>query len=161
MTQTDSRETNNGANTKPSNPKDIVGSNKVSMSYVPAPVVMEIAAGMMEGGLKYGRHNYRAVGVRASIYYDAAHRHLMAWWEGEDLDSNSGLSHVSKAITSLVVLRDSMLQGNWVDDRPPRSKHGWVDRLNDVSAVIVARFPAPVAPYTQVDVSWANTAVLP
>lgn len=150
MTQVDNREI------KPSNPKDVVGSSKVAMSYVPGPVLMELAAGMMEGGLKYGRHNFRAVGVRASIYYDAAHRHLMAWWEGEDIDPPSGLSHVSKAIASLVVLRDSMLQGNWVDDRPPRSQPGWVDRLNDVSAAIVARFPTPVAPYTHVDVSWVN-----
>lgn len=135
--------------TKPSNPKDIVGSNKVAMSYVPCPVIMEVAAGMMEGGLKYGRHNYRAVGVRASIYYDAAHRHLMAWWEGEDLDAGSGLSHISKAIASLVVLRDSMLRGNWVDDRPPSCAPGWIEKMNGLSAEIVARFPAPVAPYTQ------------
>jgi hypothetical protein len=31
----------------------------------------------------------------------------------------SGLSHIDKAIASLIVLRDSMLQGNWTDDRPP------------------------------------------
>ena len=147
---------NSGLVTKPSNPKDVVGSNKVPFSYVSAPVMLEVANGMLEGGLKYGRHNYRAVGVRASIYYDATMRHLMAWWEGEDEDGDLKISHVTKAICSLVVLRDSMLQGNWVDDRPPQSRSGWVEEYNGISASIVARYPAPVAPYTQVDVSWIN-----
>ena len=92
--------------TKPTKPKDNVGVKKVSLSYVPASVMLETALGMQEGGFKYGRHNYRVIGVRASVYYDATMRHLMDWWEGEDLDPDSGLSHVTKAICSLVVLRD-------------------------------------------------------
>jgi hypothetical protein len=32
------------------------------------------------------------------------------------------MSHVTKAIASLVVLRDAMMQDKLVDDRPPRSK---------------------------------------
>lgn len=106
---------------KPSNPKDIVGIAKAPMSTVSAPVMAEVGVAMLEGALKYGRHNYRAVGVRASVYYDATLRHLMSWWEGEDIDPESGMSHITKAITSLVVLRDSMIQGNWEDDRPPTS----------------------------------------
>src|SRR5512143_1165912 len=108
-------------NKKPSNPKDSVGVKKVSLSYVPAPVLMETAVGMQEGGFKYGRHNYRVIGVRGSVYYDATMRHLMSWWEGEDIDPDSGLSHVTKAICSLVVLRDAMMQGCFTDDRPPKS----------------------------------------
>jgi hypothetical protein len=60
-----------------------VGVLKVPMSYVSAPVLAEVGLGMLEGGHKYGRHNYRAIGVRASIYYDAAMRHLTAWWEAK------------------------------------------------------------------------------
>ena len=70
--------------------------------------------------MKYGRHNYRAAGVRASVYFDAAvGRHLFSWWEGQDIDPESGMHHIDKAIAGLMVLRDSQLQGNWVDDRPP------------------------------------------
>lgn len=105
---------------KPTNPKDSVGVNKVPMSCVSAAVLAEIATGMHEGALKYGRHNYRGLGVRASVYYDATMRHLMWWWEGQDIDPDSGLSHVTKAITSLVVLRDAMIQDMMEDDRPPR-----------------------------------------
>lgn len=120
--------------TKPSNPKDAVGSSKVSMSVLPANVLMEVALGMHEGALKYGRHNYRAVGVRTSVYYDATMRHLMAFWEGEDIDPDSKLSHITKAISSLVVLRDSMLRQNCVDDRPPKTNDGWMVALNERAA---------------------------
>ena len=84
---------------KLSNPKDLVGVLKVPMSTVSAPVLAEISLGMLEGACKYGRHNYRMVGVRSSVYYDATMRHLMAWWEGQDIDPASGLHHVTKAIT--------------------------------------------------------------
>lgn len=106
---------------KPTNPKDAVGIKKAPMSTVSAAVLAEVGVGMLEGALKYGRHNYRGVGVRASVYYDATIRHLFSWWEGEDIDPDSQLSHVTKAICSLVVLRDAMIQDKCEDDRPPRS----------------------------------------
>jgi hypothetical protein len=87
---------------------------------LPWNIVMEMALGMMEGGRKYGRHNYRAVGVRASVYYDATMRHLADWFAGKPIDHESGLSHLSKALSSSQVLLDSMVKGNWVDDRPIR-----------------------------------------
>ena len=114
---------------KPTNPKDMVGVRKAPLSTVPSAVMLEVGVAMLEGALKYGRHNYRVVGVRASVYYDAAQRHLLAWWEGEDTDPDSGLSHVTKAITTLCVLRDAMLQGMLTDDRPPASER-FVEALN-------------------------------
>lgn len=107
---------------KPTNPKDVIGVRKTPVSTVPAGVIMEVGLAMLEGAAKYGRHNYRVAGVRSSVYYDASVGHVMDWWEGEDIDPDSGISHVTKAIASLVVLRDSMLQGKLVDDRPPRSR---------------------------------------
>lgn len=128
---------------KDTNPKDAVGIRKVPTSCVPANVKMELGLAMMEGALKYGRHNYRDAGVRASVYYDGANRHLDAWWEGEDLDPDSGLSHVTKAIASLVVLRDCMMRGNVVDDRPPKSPDGWLSRMNEGASTLIDRYPVP------------------
>jgi hypothetical protein len=133
---------------KPSNPKDAIGIKKVPMSCVPANVMAEVAIGMMEGALKYGRHNYRAIGVRASVYYDATMRHLMAFWEGEDTDHDSQLSHITKAITSLVVLRDAMSRGNWTDDRPPITED-WLGPLNKRAEELLAKHPKPARTYTQ------------
>jgi len=124
---------------KQSNPKDMVGVRKAPMSTVPACVLAEVGVAMLEGAMKYGRSNYRAVGVMASVYYDGTLRHIMDWWEGEDIDPDSGLSHVTKAITSLVVLRDAMIQGKFTDDRPPRSKP-FYGELNDKAAAIVVRY---------------------
>lgn len=123
---------------KPSNPKDIVGTRKAPMSTVSAAVMAELGVAMLEGAAKYGRHNYRAVGVRASVYYDATLRHLFSWWEGEDIDPDSGMSHITKAITSLVVLRDAMIQGKVADDRAPSSKDFYA-ALNSAAGAILDR----------------------
>lgn len=108
-------------NTKPSNPKDAIGVAKWRQFMpVPRQVLWEVGVGMLEGAAKYGRHNYRSAGVRASIYVDAAMGHIDQFVEGEDIDKDSGLSHITKAICSLIVLRDAMMNDFWVDDRPPK-----------------------------------------
>ena len=124
---------------KDTNPKDLIGARKAKFSTVPAAVIMEIGLAMLEGACKYGRHNYRGVGVRASVYYDAAMGHIADWWEGQDIDADSNLSHVVKALASLVVLRDAMLQGKLDDDRPPRSRVFKAD-FNDTAAEIIERY---------------------
>jgi hypothetical protein len=116
---------------KETNPKDALGINKTPFSTISAPVIAEIGVAMLEGALKYGRHNYRDVGVRASVYYDAALRHLTKWWEGENIDPDSGLSHITKALATLVVLRDSQLYKNMNDDRPPKYPDGWMYELDN------------------------------
>jgi hypothetical protein len=135
--------------TKPSNPKDAMSFKKVPfLSVLPMGVLSRAALGMLEGALKYSRHNYRIAGVRASVYVDATMRHVASFWEGEDLDPDSkvGLHHIDKAITSLIVLRDSMLQKNWTDDRPPPSPAGWLDDANKAAAELVKLFPDPPPP---------------
>jgi hypothetical protein len=134
--------------TKETNPKDAVGTKKVPMSCVPLPPLLEVAVAMQEGGRKYGRHNYRKAGVRGSVYFDAAMRHLFAWFEGEDLDPDSGISHVSKAVATLMVLRDAQIRGNWEDDRPPRTCD-IVKIANLLSEKVVTRYPDAKAPITE------------
>ena len=50
----------------------------------------------------------------------------MAWWEGEDVDPDSGVSHITKAIATLVVLRDSQINNMVDDDRPIRPPATWM-----------------------------------
>lgn len=137
---------------KESNPKATAAVHKLSISVLSFPVLGQMALGMMEGGFKYGRHNYRAVGVRASTYYDATMgRHMGPWWEGEDIDPASGLNHIFKAMSSLHVLADAILQGNLVDDRPIRAKNQkWLQDANKMVENISARYPNPVESFTQV-----------
>ena len=117
---------------KDTNPKDAIGIRKWRQFFVvPRQVIWEVGVGMLEGALKYGRHNYRGAGVRASVYCDASLGHIEQFIEGEDVDQDSGLSHITKALCSLVVLRDAMMNDFWVDDRPPKIKDmdGLRDRL--------------------------------
>lgn len=135
--------------TKDTNPKDAVGTKKAPMSTVSAPVLLELGLAMLEGARKYGRHNYRTAGVRASVYYDATMRHLMQWWEGEDVDKDSELSHITKAIASLVVLRDAMINDKWVDDRPPPVDDSWLIWLNSKATKIIEKYPDAKEPHTK------------
>lgn len=123
---------------KDTNPKESIGIRKAPMSTVSAAVLAEVGVAMLEGAAKYGRHNYRASGVKASVYYDGLMRHIMGWWEGEDIDPDSGMSHITKAITSLVVLRDAMIHGTFEDDRPPRSPEFYA-KLNELAGEILDR----------------------
>ncbi|AKF12744.1 hypothetical protein PHIM7_199 [Sinorhizobium phage phiM7] len=132
---------------KDGNPKTSVGSRKFSLSVMSSAVTAEIALGMLEGARKYGRHNWRDEGAMASIYWDAAMRHLIKWWEGEDIDPDSGLPHIVKAMASLYVLRDAMICETWVDDRPPALPEGWYNDLDRVAAEIIERYPDAREPH--------------
>lgn len=133
-------------NTKPTNPKDIAAISKVPFTRVPYPVLAEAAVALHEGALKYGGYNWREAGVQASVYIDAVGRHLGAWFEGEDIDPESGLSHITKAIAGLMVLRDGMIADNWVDDRP-QGCDGFIKALNEKMAELNARYPEPKQPF--------------
>lgn len=133
---------------KDGNPKDAVGIRKAPFSTLPQNVVAEVGVAMLEGALKYGRHNYRAEGVRASVYFDASMRHLTAWWEGQDVDPDSGMSHLVKAIASLVVLRDAFSQRFVNDDRPPPSLPDWQGELNEAVVKLLEKYPNPKMPVT-------------
>lgn len=125
--------------TKPTNPKDACGVKKVPLNGMPAPVLMECGLVKLHGDLKYGRYNWREAGVRYSVYYDACMRHLMAWWEGEDLDPDSGLPHLTHAMTGLAVLRDAIMQDMAEDDRPPMTDAGWIAQMNEVAAEMIEK----------------------
>ncbi len=86
---------------KPTNPKDLAGMAKPPMSTVSKLVLAELGVAMLEGATKYGKFNYRGTEVLASVYLDAAGRHLTAWEEGQDIDPGSGLNHITKAIAAV------------------------------------------------------------
>lgn len=111
------------ADSKPTNPKDVIGSTKMPMHLWPETATMMGAMGLLEGALKYGRSNWRVAGVRASIYVDALRRHVGAWFEGEDNAPDSGLPHLSHALACLAILVDAQAAGKLVDDRQIRGGH--------------------------------------
>lgn len=142
--------------TKDTNPKDALAGFKPRwFSFLPLQVLIGVGKAMFEGGWKYGKHNYRQSGVRASVYVDAAVcGHLMPWMEGEECDEN-GMNHIEKAIASLMVLRDSQINGNWIDDRPLAAKNfgahmaAETAHFQEMKVALKEKFGDPVAPYTE------------
>jgi hypothetical protein len=56
------------------------------------------------GATKYGENNWQHVPNARTRYYDAAMRHLGAWWGGERLDAESGLPHLAHAACCILFL---------------------------------------------------------
>jgi Domain of unknown function (DUF5664) len=132
------------------NPKRAFGTLKACLSWWPLAVIFETALAFAEGGFKYGGHNYLVAPVAASDYVDATMRHLFQFHAlGEDEDSESGakLHHITKAIASLAVLRAAMINGTWIDDRPPPAPAGFLQSLNEKMVMLVAKYPDPIARY--------------
>lgn len=138
--------------TKETNPKDGIGILKPSYHAVPVPVLYELGAALTEGACKYGGYNWRVAGVRTSVYIAATRRHIDSFWEGEDIDPDSGLSHITKAIASLTVLRDAQLNDMVKnDDRPPSIRLPFMECVQERFDEINKRHPNPKPPYTQVE----------
>lgn len=133
------------------NPKDAIGSAKAPSCTVPATIQAEDGLAMLEGALKYGRHNYRAAPVRATVYLDAARRHMARWIEGEEIDPDSGLSHLAKARACFGIIRDAQICGTLIDDRPPPAPVAFFAECDAKAAALVAKYPNPVAPYVKDD----------
>lgn len=121
-------------------PKSDSGSMKVPMSALSPAVLSEVAVAMQEGHYKYGLFDYLKRGASSSTYYDAAERHLMRWFAGEDIDEDSGLCHITKAISALMVLRHAEIQGVMQDDRPPKAPPEFFKQLDAKAKVLREKY---------------------
>ena len=116
--------------TKPTNPKDIIGSDKLPIHLWPQTATLMGCLALTDGALKYGRSNWRVAGVRTSIYIDAAQRHITAYFEGEDNDPDSGIPHLGHALACLAIIIDAEAAGKLNDDRQVRGGYrALVERL--------------------------------
>lgn len=94
--------------------KNDTGKPPVSLIYPPA--VLEEARVMGFGAQKYAAHNWRK-GMAHTRLSDAAMRHVLAWVSGEDLDPESGLSHLAHARCCLGILMGLIDLHPELDDR--------------------------------------------
>lgn len=110
------------------NPKDRVGRTKPGVSTFPLTALFEAARATKHGADKYGPFNWREIPITTTVYVDAAIGHIAAFFEGEDLDPDSGEHHLAHAIAGLAILRDAQMHGTAIDDRPPPTEPGWHGR---------------------------------
>lgn len=130
------------------NPKDRCASNRIDLSLFPPSARAYGALGMTEGDLKYGGYNYRVAGVKASVYYAAAGRHLDRWFNGEDVDPKTKVPHLASALACIAILIDGTEQGNLNDDRPPEQPSDLYERLESAVGHLRSTFPRASQRYT-------------
>lgn len=120
------------------NPKDLFGNKKVSITKFPLIALLHGSHAMMNGADKYGPYNWRDKAVIASIYVDAAFRHLMAWFEREEAAQDSGVHHLGHALACCAILLDAEATGNLIDDRP-RVNPSIQKKMDELAEVIAKR----------------------
>ena len=100
------------------NPKTAYGMSKPGIEGVPAAPLFMVGEVMRLGIRKYGLTNWRHDPISASVYYNAAMRHLFSWWDGENNDFESQQPHLAHAVACLLILLDARLSDDLNDDRP-------------------------------------------
>lgn len=93
------------------------GQKPEQMSLVPVEALSAVARVYAFGAAKYDRDNWRK-GYPWHFSYDACLRHLMAFWNGEDTDPESGEHHLAHAAFHLFTLITFSSTGAGSDDRP-------------------------------------------
>lgn len=102
------------------NPKDLIGVAKPSLSAIPASALVHQALAHINGHEKYGFYNWRNNKVQALIYIDAALRHINCYLDGEDYAKDSGVHHLGHVAACCNILLDATETGNLIDNRPPK-----------------------------------------
>jgi hypothetical protein len=101
-------------------PKKAYGQDKAQLHLLPTSGLVAAAGALSLGGSKYGYWNWRGTTVAPSTYVGAAMRHLLAWRDGEDIDPESGVSHLGHVMANCAIILDAIEHGTLVDDRPKK-----------------------------------------
>ena len=91
---------------------------KLRYELIPPEFLEATAEGLTYGANKYAAGNWaRGGGLNHSRLFGALQRHLQAYWGGEDVDPESGNSHLSHAACMLAFLIAGVRRGLGKDDR--------------------------------------------
>jgi len=94
---------------------------KRQFSLIPTGALGILADVYTMGAVKYKPWNW-VKGSDWSRIYDAAQRHMTAFWGGENLDQESGLPHIMHSCWGMFTLCEFMLQGLGNDNRYKQEK---------------------------------------
>lgn len=98
------------------------GSKHCRTDLLPQDALLELANHFGRGTAKYEARNWER-GYPWHLSYAALLRHLLAWWDGQELDEE-GFPHVTAAVWHAVVLLAFSLRGAGIDDRPSAQPPG-------------------------------------
>jgi len=91
--------------------------DKLPMHLIPPELLGGVAHVLDFGQRKYGARNWER-GMAWHRPYAALLRHLMAWWECEDTDPESGMPHLWHAACCIAFLMAYEQRKIGLDDRP-------------------------------------------
>lgn len=92
---------------------------KADLSLIPLVTLEEEAKVWEYGKAKYAAWNW-AKGMNWSVPYACALRHLAAWQKGEEIDPESGQSHLAHVMCNIRMLMLYSKTYKEGDDRPPK-----------------------------------------
>jgi hypothetical protein len=92
---------------------------KPTFELLPFDLLVDTNKVLEHGAKKYGVNNWRkTLGFKYSRCFNALLRHMFAWWSGEDLDPETGISHLAHAMCNLLFLTYHSKHNQSADDRP-------------------------------------------
>lgn len=94
---------------------------KIRLDLIDAECLEELGKVLTFGARKYEAHNWRK-GIRISRLLAATLRHLMSFAKREDIDAESGLTHLSHAFCNIMFMMWTVKHNPRFDDRYQKRK---------------------------------------
>jgi len=91
--------------------------DKIQLELLDPAFLMGVGEIMTFGAKKYAKYNWME-GIEASRLFGALMRHMWAFWDGEDMDPESGKPHLWHAGCCLMMLNRMFHNRPDLDDRP-------------------------------------------
>lgn len=91
-------------------------SAKNRLELIPSEFIEEIGSVLTSGAEKYGARNWEK-GLEWGRIYGATLRHLFAWWRKEELDPETGKSHLIHAACNILFLFTYQRENKGEDNR--------------------------------------------
>lgn len=96
------------------------GSKLARMDLLPGDALIAVAEHFGKGAAKYEDRNWEK-GYAWHLSFAAMQRHAWAYWQGEDIDEETGDLHIQAVAWHALVLLAFALRGAGTDDRPQSS----------------------------------------
>tara|TARA_B100001113_G_scaffold27792_1_gene20146 strand:- start:376 stop:819 length:444 start_codon:yes stop_codon:yes gene_type:complete len=91
--------------------------DKPKLYLLPPKSILEVGKVLTYGAEKYDAENWRKVDDLQNRYTSAALRHIFAHIDGEQLDEETGLSHLAHAMCCLLFKLEDELLGKGEEER--------------------------------------------
>jgi hypothetical protein len=109
------------------------GSKLARFDLIPAGPLQALAEHFGRGARKYADRNWEK-GYAWALSFAAMMRHAWTWWDGEDIDPETGSSHLTAVAWHSFALQEFQARGLGTDTRP---HHGDEAQLEEVTRALV------------------------